>query len=79
MRDRQGSLDTNAGAFNEANPPPDLDWLYDQTNALLSEGTDTVQAARLAINRHQVSRYHGIAHHLGMIANKLDALESRAS
>jgi hypothetical protein len=27
MRYSQDSLDTNAGAFNQVNPPPDLHWL----------------------------------------------------
>jgi hypothetical protein len=79
VRDSQSSLDTNAGAFNQIDPPADLDRLYDRTNALLTEGTDTVQAARLAINRQQEDRYLPIAHHLGRIADRLDTLETEAS
>jgi hypothetical protein len=79
VRESQSSLDTNAGAFNEINPPPDLDPIYTETNSLLSNATDSVEAARLAIHRHQVGSYSPVAEHLGEIADKLDALEARAS
>jgi hypothetical protein len=79
VRDSQSSLDTNAGAFNEIDPPPDLDRLYDRTNALLTAGTQAVQAARLAIDRHQAGRYADIAHDLALIAKRLDTLEGKAS
>jgi hypothetical protein len=79
VRDSQSSLDTNAGAFNEIDPPPDLDRLYDRTNALLTAGTQAVQAARLAIDRRQVGRYADLAHDLELIAKRLDTLEATAS
>jgi hypothetical protein len=79
VRDSQSSLDTNAGAFNEIDPPPDLDRLYDRTNALLTAGTQAVQAARLAIDRRQVGRYADLAHDLERIAKRLDTLEAKTS
>jgi hypothetical protein len=79
MRASQSSLDTNSGAFNEVNQPRDLDPLYQQTNSLLSAAIDTLHEARLAIERHQVSRYAGIADDLGKIAEKLDKLEMSTS
>jgi hypothetical protein len=79
VRDSQSSLDTNAGAFNEIDPPPDLDRLYDRTNALLTAGTEAVQAARLAIDRRQVGRYADVAHDLERIAKRLDTLEAKTS
>jgi hypothetical protein len=78
MRDSQSSLDTNTGAFNEINPPPALDGLYQHTNTLLSDSTDTIRAARLAIERHETSRYLPLAHELGKLADRLDALEKQA-
>jgi hypothetical protein len=79
VRDSQSSLDTNAGAFNEIDPPLDLDRLYDRTNALLTAGTQAVQAARLAIDRRQVGRYADLAHDLERIAKRLDTLEAKTS
>jgi hypothetical protein len=79
VRDSQSSLDTNAGAFNEIDPPPDLDRLYDRTNTLLTAGTQAVQAARLAIDRRQVGRYADLAHVLERIAKRLDTLEAKTS
>jgi hypothetical protein len=79
LRYSQDSLDTNTGAFNEVNPPPDLDWLYTRTNDLLSEAGDATDQARLAIARRQDSRYPAIAHHLKALADELDKLQSRVS
>jgi hypothetical protein len=79
VRDSQSSLDTDAGAFDEVDPPTDLDWLHDRTDTLLSDATDAVLAARLAIDRREKSRYAGIAKDLASIADRLDALEARVS
>jgi hypothetical protein len=77
MRDSQSSLDTNTGAFNEINPPPALDGLYQHTNTLLSDSMDTIRAARLAIERHEAGRYSALAHKLGRLADRIDALEKQ--
>jgi hypothetical protein len=79
LRGSQSSLDANSGAFNEVGPPPDLDSLYARTNALLSDATDTVHEARLAIERRESGRYVEIADSLGRIADELDRLEAKAS
>lgn len=79
VRASQGSLSGDTGAFNQVNPPPDLNGLYQQTDTLLSSATDAVRAARLAIERKQVARYADIAHDLSGIAQKMDRLEGRVS
>jgi hypothetical protein len=79
MRYSQDSLDTNAGAFNQVNPPSDLHWLYVRTNDLLSEAGDATNQARLAIARRQERQYPTIAHHLATLADKLDKLQTRVS
>jgi hypothetical protein len=77
MRSSQSSLDTNAGAFNEVHPPPDLDHLYGRINTLLSDANDTAFQARLAIERHEPGRYPRLARDLGKIASQLSKLQTR--
>ncbi len=48
------SLDSNAGAFSQVNPPQQLHGLYTRTSSLLSDASDSVTEARLAIERNQV-------------------------
>ena len=79
LRNSSSNLDTNAGAFNEVHPPPDLDWLYKRTDTLLTQAQDTTNQAALAIERHQVDQYPKIAEHLGKLADQLDKLETRVS
>jgi hypothetical protein len=79
LRNSSSKLDTNAGAFNEVHPPPDLDWLYNKTNSLLSQAQDTTNQAGLAIERDQVGQYPKIAKDLGKLADQLDKLETSVS
>jgi hypothetical protein len=79
LRYSQDSLDTNTGAFNQVNPPADLDWLYARTNDLLSAAGDVTNEARLAIARRQDNRYVLIADALKALADKLDKLQTRVS
>jgi hypothetical protein len=79
LRDSASSLDTNAGAFNEVHPPPDLDWLYKRTDTLLTQAQDTTNQAALAIERRRVDQYSKIAQDLGKLADQLDKLETRVS
>jgi hypothetical protein len=79
MRASQNSLDSNAGAFTEIHPPPDLDWLYNRTDTLLSDAQDTTNAATLAIQRRDVDQYPKIAKDLSKLAHELDKLETRVS
>lgn len=77
MRSSESNLDTNAGAYGEVHPPPQLDWLQQRTSTLLTESQDTVFQARLAIERHQADRYPAIAQDLSRLAEKLDKLQKR--
>jgi hypothetical protein len=79
MRYSQNSLDTNTGAFNEIHPPRDLDGLYARTNSLLSDATDAVNQADLAIKRNEVGSYPKIADDLSKLSDKLDTLEKSVS
>jgi len=79
LRNSASSLDTNAGAYNEVHPPPDLDWLYKKTDTLLTQAQDTTNQAALAIERHQVDQYPKIAKDLGKLADQLDKLETKVS
>lgn len=79
MRYSGSSLDTNASAFDEVQPPPDLDWLHKKTDDLLSEAQDTTLQARIAIERNETARYPAIAEDLGKLADELDKLETRVS
>jgi hypothetical protein len=79
IRASQDSLHTNAGAFAEVNPPPELDRLHAQTSSLLSDATDLVVQARIAVDRHRSDRYPKIADDLGKIATQLDKIETSVS
>lgn len=79
VRASQTSLDTNAGAFAEVNPPPALDALYNRTSTLLANATDLVTAARIAIDRHRSDRYPKIAADLAKTATELDKIKKSAS
>src|SRR4051794_2516832 len=79
IRASQDSLDTNAGAFAEVNPPPELDHLYAVTSSLLSDASDLVTEARIAVDRHRSDRYPKIAEGLSKIAAQLDKIEKSVS
>ena len=79
IRASQDSLDTNAGAFAEVNPPPALDGLYARTSKSLSDATDLVTAARIAIDRNRSDRYRKIAQDLSKTAAQLEKIEKSVS
>ena len=79
IRASQDSLDTNAGAYAEVNPPPALDGLYARTSRSLSDAADLVTAARIAIDRHRLDRYLKIARDLGKTAAQLMKIEKSVS
>jgi hypothetical protein len=79
IRASEDSLDTNAGAYAEVNPPPALDALYTRTSMLLSDATDLVTQARIAIDRHRSHRYPKIAQDLAKTATQLDKIDKNVS
>lgn len=79
IRASEDSLDTNAGAYAEVNPPPALDRVYSRTSTLLSDATNLVTQARIAIDRDRSDRYPKIAADLGRTATQLDKVEKSVS
>lgn len=79
LRYSEDGLGTAAKAFTELNPPPSRDWLSTRVSTLLSDASDLVEEARIAVERERANRYPGIAKDLDEVAATMERLEGRVS
>jgi hypothetical protein len=75
FRYSEDSLGVATKAFTELNPPPTDDRLYERVNAVVSEASDLLAQARIAVSRGDSDRYGTLVDQLRDLSDRLDALE----
>jgi hypothetical protein len=79
FRYSEDGLGAATKAFTELNPPPDDDRLYDRVTALLSEASDLLAQARIAVSRGETGQYDVLVERLKRLAGRLDRLEKQVA